>query len=77
MQGVLGEDELLIKNTSDLIALSKNVNNGTAYPGTTVFLDADIDFSGVLSEQQFKPIGTSYYFQGTFNGQGHTISNLQ
>ena len=42
-----------------------------------MFLDADIDFSGGLSEQ-FEPIGTSNSnsFQGTFDGQGHTISNL-
>ena len=72
-QGVLGEGELHIKNASDLISFSRNVNPGT----TTVFLDADIDLSGNLSEQ-FEPIGTSYsiYFQGTFDGQGHTISNL-
>ena len=66
-QGVLGEGELHIKNASDLISFSRNVNPGT----TTVFLDADIDLSGNLSEQ-FEPI----YFQGTFDGQGHTISNL-
>ena len=42
-----------------------------------MFLDADIDFSDGLSEQ-FEPIGKSnnYFFQGTFEGQGHTISNL-
>ena len=76
-QGVLGEDVLHINNTSELIQLSKNANSGTSYNGTTVFLDAEIDFSGGLSEQ-FEPIGkSSNYFQGTFDGQGHTISNLQ
>ena len=76
-QGVLGEGELHVKNASELIDFSKNVNNRTRYSGTTVFLDADIDFSGGLSKQ-FKPIGkdNSNYFQGTFDGQGHTISNL-
>ena len=64
-----------IKNASDLIEFSKNVNNGTNYTGTTVFLDADIDFSGGPSEQ-FDHIGCSYYFQGTFDGHGHTISSL-
>ena len=55
----------------------KNVNNGTGFSGTTVFLDADLDFSGGLSEQ-FEPIGKDYnrYFQGTFDGQGRIISNL-
>ena len=79
-QGVLGVDELHIKNASELIQFSKNVNLGTDYFGITVFLDADIDFSGVLSEQ-FEPVGVyynghNYDFQEIFDGQGHTISNL-
>ena len=71
-QGVIGRNELHIKNASGLIGLSKNVNSGTSYSGTTVLLDADIDFSGDLSEQ-FEPIGNSYskyFFQGAFDGQG-------
>ena len=76
-QGVLGEGELHIKNTSEFIQFSNNVSSGISYLGTTVFLDADLDLS-----QQLEPIG--YYksnsdcksFQGTFDGQGHTISNL-
>ena len=72
-QGALS-NEHHIKNTTEFIQFSKNV---ARYFGTTVFLDADIDFSGGLSEQ-FEPIGTSesISFQGTFDGQGHTISNL-
>ena len=58
-QGVHGESVLRIKNASELIQLSQNVNNGKNYSGTTVFLDADIDFSGGLSEQ-FVPIGKDY-----------------
>ena len=73
-QGVLSY-ELHIYNASELIAFSKNVNSGSDYSGTTVFLDADIDFSGGLS-WQFEPIGKNYDFQETFDGQGHTISNL-
>ena len=34
----------------------KKVNSGTSYSGTTVFLDADIDFSGL--SWQFEPIGS-------------------
>ena len=54
------------------------MNNETSYSGTTVFLDVDIDFSGGSPSEQFVPIGKSgsKYFQGTFDGQGHTISNL-
>ena len=80
-KGVLGEDVLRINNASDMIQFSKNVSSGATYSGTTVFLDADIDFSGGLSGE-FEPIGyhksstSNKYFQGTFDGQGHTISNL-
>ena len=80
-QGVLGEGEHHIISASGLKQFSKDVNNGTTYYETTVFLDADIDFSGGLSEQ-FEPIGywksssDNKPFQGTFDGQGHTISNL-
>ena len=67
-----------ITTAEDLVSLSKVVSSGTSYKGTTVFLDADIDFSDVLSNV-LEPIGksSSYYFQGTFDGQGHTISNLE
>ena len=70
-------DEHLINSASDLIEFSRNVNNGNSYSGTTVFLDADMDFVDGLSGQ-FEPIGKNYSnsFQGTFNGQGHTINNL-
>ena len=67
-----------INSATDLIQFSNNVNSGTNYSGTTVFLDADIDLSGDLSEQ-FEPIGkydTNNPFQGTFDGQGYTTSNL-
>ena len=69
--------ELRIKNTSDFITFSNNVNSGTSYAGTTVFLDTDINFLDDLSSS-FSPIGrsTSRYFCGTFDGRGYTISNL-
>lgn len=57
------------------------VNSGTNFSGSTVFLDADIDFSE-LSGKAIDPIGyfvSEYdfgYFLGTFDGKGHTISNL-
>ena len=67
-----------IASVDDFVQFSKNVSSGISYNGTTVFVDADLDFSGGLSEQQFEPIGnnSSKSFQGTFNGQGHIISNL-
>ena len=68
---------LRINNADELIDFSNNVNKGTSYSGTTIYLDSDIDFTPSLS-QQFEPIGNtpSYSFKGTFDGQGHTIKNL-
>lgn len=68
-----------IHDANDLIAFSNDVNNGTNYSGSTVILDADIVFTKELSEQ-FMHIGvfeTGKYFNGTFDGQGHIISNLK
>ena len=75
-QGVLSYNHH-INNASDLIQFSKDVNSGTSYSGTTVFLDDDIDFFDGLSDK-FEIIGksSSNCFQGIFDGQGHTISNL-
>ena len=72
----LSQQTFTITTTQDLIDFSNNVNSGTSYYGTTVYLGSDIDFSS-LSEQ-FQPIGftTTSYFNGTFDGQGHVISNL-
>ena len=73
--------EVKIGTAEGLIELSKNVSSGSLYKGTTVLLDADIDFSGSFSEQ-FGPIGyynlyNDYkYLQGTFDGQGYTINGL-
>lgn len=65
-----------INSASDFIEFSNNVNSGISYSGSTVLLGDDLDFTG-LSEQ-FVPVGLSHdiYFNGTFNGQGHTVSNL-
>ncbi len=44
------------------------------FEGDTIYLNADVDLAGAL----FNPIGYGYdiYFKGTFDGQGHTISNM-
>ena len=54
------------------------VNSGTTYAGTTVKLTADLDLSG---ESNWTPIGNlvaypSQSFNGTFDGDGHSISNV-
>ncbi len=50
------------------------VNAGTSYQGKTVLLACDID----LNNEEWTPIGKSgATFQGTFDGQNHTIFNLK
>lgn len=68
---------LIIRNANELIEFSNNVRGGTNYKGMTVLLDSDIDFNGEESNK-FKPIGkdNETTFEGVFDGQGHTISNL-
>lgn len=75
--GTTFASELRIRSGQDLINFAKAVNAGTTYSGYTVLLDGDIEFNSTLS-QQFVPIGkdTSNNFVGTFDGQGHVISNL-
>ncbi len=52
---------------------STRTNDAKNFEGKTVKLDADLDLSGV----EWTPIGSSKHaFAGTFDGQGHTISNL-
>ena len=62
-----------IASAEELALLAKQVNAGTSYQGYTVKLTADID----LQENMWVPIGKSgSTFQGVFDGDGHTISNL-
>ncbi len=72
-----------IATADELIAFAKSVSDGSAsgYAGQTVLLTADIDLAGV----EWIPAGTmdlndmSNYatmFQGVFDGQGHTVSNV-
>jgi len=69
-------EEIFIKNEDDLFAFAKRVADGNTYDGQEVKLAADITMT-----QPWTPIGNSIdgvskSFRGTFDGQGHTISNL-
>ena len=76
------EDENIIKisNVAELMGFAQKVNSGESYKGKTVVLTKDIDLNNVA----WTPIGRigvsstdfTYAFKGTFDGQGHTISNL-
>ena len=53
--------------------LADAVNHGDTFKGKTIKLDADIDLSGT----DWTPIGNAdHHFEGTLDGQGHSISNL-
>lgn len=67
--------DLTITNVATLKAFAASVNNGTSYAGKTVTLGADLD----LANEPWTPIGacnSKTYFQGNFDGNGKTISNL-
>lgn len=65
-----GDTIVLYSNLDELATL---VNSGNTFKGLTVQLGSDID----LNNEEWTPIGNSTYsFQGTFDGDGHTISNL-
>ena len=70
---VNGAEEVRLKSVDGFVQFKDNVNKGTNYSGTTVFLDSDLSLAG----KSFEPIGTDpNYFRGVFDGQGHVIRNL-
>ena len=62
-------DTIYLRTAEDLAELSRNCTLDSWSQGKTVYLEADIDLTGV----DFVPIPT---FGGTLEGQGHTISGL-
>ena len=63
-----------IRNAEDLKKLAENVNSGEAYANKHFQLTANID----LKNEPWTPIGTeNNFFQGTFDGDGHQITNLK
>lgn len=64
-----------ISSAAELVAFAEAVNAGGDFSGNHVLLTADIDLA---TYEAWTPIGTDANpFQGTFNGGGHRISNLQ
>ena len=63
-----------INNVADMQDLAASVNAGDDYTDVTVTLSANLDLT---SAGDWTPIGTSLRpFTGTFDGQGHTLTNL-
>lgn len=69
-------DPYRIYNAVQLNQVRNFLNNSNVY----FSLEADIDMTDWIAEnnpvQGWQPIGSSSSFSGTFNGNGHTISNL-
>lgn len=64
--------DLVISTTAQLKAFADSVNNGNTYENKLVRLGADIRFDGT-TVNNFTPIN---FFEGTFDGAGHTISGV-
>lgn len=67
----------LISNDMQLAKLAHDVNNGVSFSGKYFKLTKDIDLGKAL----WTPIGVTnpsktYFFDGKFDGDGHTISNM-
>lgn len=82
-EGTEAGETIEIGTAEELQAFAKSVSDGSkdGYKGTTVLLTSDIDCSGI----EWVPIGTmnmenmndmTCMFQGVFDGQNHTISNV-
>lgn len=74
------ENPYEIITPADLQTLATNVNAGTSYSGEYCVLTTNIDLSEVCGEivdnsTSWTHIGSNS-FQGAFDGNGHTVSNL-
>ena len=65
-------DYYYIDSAAQFAGFAKQVRDGTNYSGKTVYLRTDID----LNKKSFDGIGWDNQFAGTFDGQGHTVSNI-
>ncbi len=68
-----------INSVDDFQSFATSVNGGEVYTGLTVTLNVDINLQVPVDPQtsNWTPIGTTTHpFTGTFDGGGHTISNL-
>lgn len=75
--------EFKISTPDDLKYFAYLVNNGEPFDGYTIYLENDLDMTGVEMNPIGSPAGGVFdnkdqvkNFQGTFDGQGHVINNL-
>lgn len=73
------DDPYLISTSQHLVELAEEVNHGTDFHDEFFSLTNDIDLSDICGNSlgSWTPIGSiTNYFDGTFLGNNHTISNL-
>ncbi len=73
-------EDMVIRNKEEMEEFRNKVNEGRTFESKTVRLLNDIDLIGG-TQNQWIPIGnysenTKLIFKGTFDGQGHSISNI-
>ena len=70
-----------ITSAKGLAQFINNCGTGTSYSGQTVYLDVDIDLNNIdfgnIDGGKNVYYSRDNYFQGTFDGQGHTIYNFR
>ena len=69
------ENPYQISSVSDLRCLSKSVKDGEHFSGVYFIQVKDIDLVGINWEP-IGEVGTDSFFEGTYNGGGHIISNI-
>ena len=69
----LAVGEYTISSKDELVQLKEMSDAALLEPGSTFVMTKNIDMSGVIG---WNGIGATNAFQGNFNGNGHTISNL-
>ncbi len=70
------KDPYLIQSVEDLCTFRDMVNGGKDFSGQFILQACDLDLSSI---ENWTPIGeyaSGKYFKGTYNGGGHSISNL-
>jgi hypothetical protein len=67
------DDTIIITNEAEMARFAYMVNAGHRYTGYTIKLARDL----YMDSHEWTPVGTSQSpFEGTFDGQGHTISGI-
>ena len=75
-----GVTEFTISSAKGFAQFISNVSAGTSYSGKTVYLDVDIDLNNIdfgnISGGKNVYSNKDSFFEGMFDGQGHTIANF-